>query len=422
MEPVRVLICEDEGLTALRLRASLEALGFTVVGDARDGDEAVAKAARLRPDAILMDVNMPRLDGIEATRRIMEAYPTAIVMLTAHGDTELVQRALNAGAFGYLIKPVVDEQLRPAISVAWVRFTESVRQRQAALQSREASLREQELAEKARRRAEDARHLAVELRAQLRQERDVARALAESFLCPTPRLPGFDIASRYEPAHEAALVGGDYFDFIDLGQGRVGIVMGDVCGKGLAAASFTAMARYMLRAYAAEDPAPARTVERLNRALWERMSEECAFVTLVYGVLDLESGRFTYANAGHPPPVFCAPGSRCGEDLEPGNREAGGGCVLALLPDFPYEERTATIPEGGVLALFTDGVTEARSGSEMLGVSGVRKVVARSLGADSETVASAILAEARSAAGGELKDDVAIIVVRRDGKQEEERQ
>src|SRR5689334_6351943 len=98
MGPERILICEDEGLTALRLRTSLEALGFTVVGDARDGKEAVEKAAALKPDAILMDVRMPELDGIEAARRIMETCPTAIVMLTAHSDQELIQRALDAGA------------------------------------------------------------------------------------------------------------------------------------------------------------------------------------------------------------------------------------------------------------------------------------------------------------------------------------
>lgn len=407
------MICEDEGITALRLRASLEKLGFTVIGDARDGEEAVAKAARLQPDAILMDINMPRLDGIEATRRIMERCPAPVIMLTAHGDTELVQRALSAGAFGYLVKPVVDEQLRPAISVAWVRFTESVHHRQAALESHKASLREHRLAEKARQLADDAQRLALDLRAQLRQERDVARALAESFLCPTPRLPGYDVASRYEPASEAALVGGDYFDFIDLGERRIGIVMGDVCGKGLAAARFTAMARYMLRAYTTEDPSPARAVERLNRALYERMSEECVFVTLVYGVLELETGRFTYANAGHPCPVLFAPGRAGCQELDV------TGCVLAVLPDAPYEERTVTLPEGGVLALFTDGVSEARRGSEMLGTSGVLEVVARNAAGKAGTIASAIFERARSMAGGELKDDVAIIVVRRSPEREE---
>jgi response regulator NasT len=102
----RVLVCEDEGLTALRLRKVLMGLGYEVVGQARDGEEAVYLAERLRPDIILMDVHMPELDGIEAMRRIMRECPTTVVMLTAYSDRDLVQRALSAGASGYLVKPV----------------------------------------------------------------------------------------------------------------------------------------------------------------------------------------------------------------------------------------------------------------------------------------------------------------------------
>lgn len=124
MSRARVLVCEDEGLTALRLQTSLKQLGYEVVGEARDGEEGVAAAARLKPDAILMDVRMPRLDGIAATERIMQARPTAIVMITAYSDRELVEAALRAGASGYLVKPVSDEQIEPSLKVALSRFGE----------------------------------------------------------------------------------------------------------------------------------------------------------------------------------------------------------------------------------------------------------------------------------------------------------
>lgn len=124
MAKVRVLICEDEGLTALRLQASMTKLGYEVVGEARDGEEAVAAAARLQPDAILMDVRMPKVDGIAATTQIMQARPTAIVMITAYNERELVDAALQAGASGYLVKPVSDEQIDPALKVALSRFGE----------------------------------------------------------------------------------------------------------------------------------------------------------------------------------------------------------------------------------------------------------------------------------------------------------
>lgn len=122
MSGVRVLICEDEGLTALRLRKSLSRLGCEVVGEARDGEEAVSAAARLAPDAILMDIRMPKMDGVAAAEKIMQARPTAIVMITAYNERELVDAALQAGASGYLVKPVSDSQIEPALKVALSRF------------------------------------------------------------------------------------------------------------------------------------------------------------------------------------------------------------------------------------------------------------------------------------------------------------
>ncbi|MBI3910057.1 MAG: response regulator [Armatimonadetes bacterium] len=124
MARARVVICEDEGLTTLRLRTSLANLGYEVVGEARDGEEAVAAAVRLQPDAILMDIRMPKLDGIAATEQIMQTQPTAIVMITAYSERELVDAALHAGASGYLVKPVSEEQIEPALAVALNRFAE----------------------------------------------------------------------------------------------------------------------------------------------------------------------------------------------------------------------------------------------------------------------------------------------------------
>jgi DNA-binding NarL/FixJ family response regulator len=117
-----VLICEDEGLTSLRLRSSLRKLGYEVVGDAKDGEAAVAAAATLAPDVILMDIRMPKLDGIAATTQIMREQPTAVVMITAHNDRELVDAAMRAGASAYLVKPVGDDQIEPAITEALRRF------------------------------------------------------------------------------------------------------------------------------------------------------------------------------------------------------------------------------------------------------------------------------------------------------------
>jgi response regulator NasT len=149
MAKVRILICEDEGLTALRLKATVAKLGHEVAGEARNGEEAVAEAARLQPDAILMDVRMPKLDGISATEQIMQARPTAIVMITAYNERELVDAALRAGASGYLVKPVSDEQIEPALKVALSCFGE-LRDLRGELSDLKQALEARKLVERAK--------------------------------------------------------------------------------------------------------------------------------------------------------------------------------------------------------------------------------------------------------------------------------
>jgi response regulator NasT len=119
---LKVLIAEDEPVVAQGLRAQLEALGHSVVGIAYDGRDAVAKAESLGPDFILLDIKMPRLDGLEATRQIMAHRPVPIVLVTAHSDPDLIQQAMTAGVMGYLVKPVDRKDLVPAIALAISRF------------------------------------------------------------------------------------------------------------------------------------------------------------------------------------------------------------------------------------------------------------------------------------------------------------
>jgi AmiR/NasT family two-component response regulator len=102
----------------------LKRASFDVVGEARDGEEAVRLAHELEPDLAIMDVKMPKLDGIEAARKILDDRPIPIVMLTAYGQEELVSRAIEAGVFGYLVKPFRESDLLPAIHTARARFDE----------------------------------------------------------------------------------------------------------------------------------------------------------------------------------------------------------------------------------------------------------------------------------------------------------
>jgi response regulator NasT len=122
--PTRILIAEDETIIRLDLRELLERSGFEVVAEARDGVEAVELARSVQPDIALLDVKMPRLDGIDAARAILDERPIPIVILTAYGQDELVARAVEAGVFGYLVKPFREQDLLPAIQTAKARFAE----------------------------------------------------------------------------------------------------------------------------------------------------------------------------------------------------------------------------------------------------------------------------------------------------------
>jgi len=123
-DKLRVLIGEDDPVVAQGLRAQLEGLGHSVAGIAHDGRDAVAKAESLAPEIIFLDIKMPRLDGVEATRQIMAHRPVPIILVTAHSEPELIGQAMAAGVMGYLVKPVDRKDLPPAIALAVSRFAD----------------------------------------------------------------------------------------------------------------------------------------------------------------------------------------------------------------------------------------------------------------------------------------------------------
>ncbi|SNS48308.1 response regulator receiver and ANTAR domain protein [Geodermatophilus pulveris] len=123
-EQVRVLIAEDEALIRLDLKEMLEEEGYTVVAEAGDGQQAVDQATELRPDLVILDIQMPVLDGLSAAEQIASARIAPVIVLTAFSQRELVERARDAGAMAYLVKPFSKDDLVPAIEVARGRFAE----------------------------------------------------------------------------------------------------------------------------------------------------------------------------------------------------------------------------------------------------------------------------------------------------------
>jgi two-component system, response regulator PdtaR len=138
MEPLRILIADDESIRMMSLRKQLAALGHRVVAEASNGEEAVALAVATQPDLAILDIKMPVADGIEAAQQITRARPIPIILLTAYNEAELVERAAQANISAYLMKPVAEEDLLPAITLALIRFRQFEALRREVSDLREA--------------------------------------------------------------------------------------------------------------------------------------------------------------------------------------------------------------------------------------------------------------------------------------------
>jgi PAS domain S-box-containing protein len=184
------------------------------------------------------------------------------------------------------------------------------------------------------------------------REHNIAETLQRSLLPEhLPQLPGLDVAASYRPAAAETGVGGDWFDVIPIPGGAAGLVMGDVAGKGLGAASMVGRLRSALRAYALEGHDPAMVVQQLNRLVWTEAAES-QMVTMLYVVVDPTEGVARWVNAGHPPPLLV------GGNGGPQFLEGGTSVPLGVMPFPTYEEMSAAMVPGSTLVLYTDGLVE----------------------------------------------------------------
>jgi len=238
------------------------------------------------------------------------------------------------------------------------------------------------------------------------QELGTARSIQHALLPKDlPKLEGWEIAYHYQPARE---VGGDFYDILRLDHGRVGLVIGDVSGKGIAAALVMANTQSVLRAVAlGGNIAPGQVLAEANEVLYAYIPAG-TFVTCFYGVLDPESGRLVYANAGHDPP--CDRHDRRVDEL------LARGMPLGLMPNMFYEEKEAVVTAGEDLLFYSDGLVEAHDPQgEMFGFPRLRKLISL-YGADGgEDLVDFLLAELASFTGEdrEQEDDITLLTLKR---------
>jgi serine phosphatase RsbU (regulator of sigma subunit)/predicted ester cyclase len=246
-------------------------------------------------------------------------------------------------------------------------------------------------------------------RERVEQELQVARRIQQASLPKVvPQLEGWQITPFYRPARE---VGGDFYDFHPLSEGRLGVVVGDATGKGVPAALVmsTTCGMLQLAAQASESSSPSEVLERVNEALTVRIPSNM-FVTCFYAILDPKSGTLSYANAGHDLPYLWHSGEA--EELR------ARGMPLGLMPGMSYEEKETELDAGEVVLFYSDGLVEAHDPrGEMFGFPRLQALVAKH--GEVEALGDLLMEELYTfvGEGWEQEDDITLLTLKRSASQ-----
>ncbi|MGD8623108.1 MAG: SpoIIE family protein phosphatase [Anaerolineae bacterium] len=244
-------------------------------------------------------------------------------------------------------------------------------------------------------------------RAHMEHELQVARLIQQTLLPKeTPNLPGWWLSGHYQPAHA---VGGDFYDFLPLSDGRLGLIIGDVTDKGVPAALLMATTRSLLRTVAHQNEAsPGQVLQEVNELLGSEIPPKM-FVTCLYAILDPATGRLRYANAGHNLPYRAHPGNGQGAELR------ATGMPLGLMPGMRYEEKETLIDPGECIVFYSDGLVEAHNPQrEMFGNPRLQHMLDDCAG-ECPSLIQHLLAELETftGPGWQQEDDVTLVTLQR---------
>ncbi len=374
---VRVLLVEDDDGDAVLVEALLdEANAPFVITRAHTLAEAEAKLADA--ECVLLDLGLPDSQGLDGLHRLLNKPGSpAILVLTGLDDEREGIEAVSAGAEDYLIKGQVDGDLL----LRGVRYAVE------------------------RRRADDAQF-------QLREAKLLAaeRARLERGLLPPPLLKGsdLDLEVRYQPGGQRMLLGGDFYDAVGLPDGTVHAIIGDVCGHGPDEAALGVCLRIAWRALVLAGEPAEKVLRTLDQVLVAERHGEGIFTTacMVTVAPDRRSAR--YFLAGHPEPLLVV--GRQIVDLP----QSKIGVPLGVLPDYAWTGVDVPLPPGWSLVCFTDGLIEGRvpDDTDRLGVERLCDIVHRQLQQDTSSWLDPVIAEVTRLNGGELDDDMAVLLLK----------
>ena len=326
--PERIMVVDDEpdleSLIQQRFRKKIRNNEYSFIF-ASNGLEALAKLLE-HPDICiaLSDINMPEMDGLTLLAKLKELKNPALktVIVSAYGDMENIRTAMNRGAFDFVTKPVDFVDLETTIQKT-IDQLKILRQAQV-----------------------DHDHL-VSIQRDLNIARDIQQAILPKVFPPFPDRKEFDL---YASMTAAKSVGGDFYDFFLIDENRL--------GKGVPAAIFMAVSRTLMRATAIKGLPPRECMQYVNTLL-SNESTSSMFVTMFYGILNIATGEFEYANGGHNSPYLISNGNAKQIELT-------DGMALGIIDDMSYASKTLMLGPSDTLFLYTDGVTEAMDANQEL--------------------------------------------------------
>jgi phosphoserine phosphatase RsbU/P len=368
----RVLIADDQADLLDALRLLLKGDGMQM--EAVTSPDAALAAISARPyDLLLMDLNYTGdttsgTEGMDLLSRVQAVDSTLpVVVMTGWGSVDLAVETMRRGVRDFVQKPWDNAQLL------------------AMLRAEIAAGRER------RQRVEDDKR-------EMEEARRIQRKLLPASL---PDIEGCEIASQWRPASG---VGGDCFDAIPFGRSRLGLCIADVVGKGIPAALLMSNLQAAVRAFASDAAQPSELCQQVNRILCGNIAEG-RFISFFYCRLDTALGLLSYANAGHYQPMLVR---------EDGSVErlSAGGPVLGVFPEAAYEQDQTHLCSGDRLVLYTDGVTEARSGAdEEFGEERLLSAILDNRACSAPALEARLSGIVASFAGDSLQDDATLIVV-----------
>jgi serine phosphatase RsbU (regulator of sigma subunit) len=380
-QPASILVVDDAAANLHVLIGMLKDRGYKA-RPVTSGKLALLAARRDPPDLILLDINMPEMNGYEVCQSLKsdeQLRDIPIIFISALSESMDKVKAFTIGGVDYITKPFQMEVLHARV--------------ETHLKIRRLQIELQEYS-----------HRLLLAHERLKLDLELAREVQRGFLpLQLPQVSGYEFFAHYEPAAE---VGGDYYDFIVLPQHRLAILLGDVAGKGVAAALLMAKLSADARFCIMTEASPAAAATRLN-SLMIHSGISDRFVSLLAAILDPTTHTVTLANAGHPSPLVYRRATCTVEEVT--NTEATG-LPIGIVDGFVYTSCQVSLQPGDCLLAFTDGVTEAMDVNNVQfqaqGICAAVQGAAYSPRALGERVVKVVK---EFAAGGVQHDDIALV-------------